>query len=252
MAREPCDRHAGRVDEGVRVRRKPAQDRENLAFSWPSMDLAGMTILDLLCLPGASGSREFWQSACNELATHSRVNSRVLGWPGLGGAAARPDVTGFDDLVRLVVDDCPEPTHIAAQSMGGVVALRAALERPECVRSLTLCATAGGVDMAAMGAADWREGASEWHDRRDPRWFLDDRTDLSERLSEIRVPTLLLWGDADPLSPVAVGEHLEERIPDAHLVVIDGGDHDFVKLHAERVAREIAAHLKRVAQCESP
>ena len=47
-----------------------------------------------------------------------------------------------------------------------------------------------------------------------PRWFLDDRTDLSLRLAELRMPVLLLlWGDADPISPVRVGQRLAQRLP---------------------------------------
>ncbi len=81
--------------------------------------------------------------------------------------------------------------------------------------------------VAALGAEDWRVE----HRRRSPgvpSWFVDEREDLAKRLPEIEVPVLLLWGDADPISPVAVGRRLAELFPRAELVVVPGGTHDLV------------------------
>jgi len=54
---------------------------------------------------------------------------------------------------------------------------------------------------------------------------------------------LLIWGDADPISPVAVGRHLEARIPNARLEIVPGGDHGLAGTHADLVASLIAHHL---------
>ena len=74
-------------------------------------------------------------------------------WPGLGAIPARADVDGFDDLVTLVLEKLDGPADIVAQSMGGVVALRVALEHPHLVRRLVLVATSGGVDSTRFGPA---------------------------------------------------------------------------------------------------
>jgi pimeloyl-ACP methyl ester carboxylesterase len=126
--------------------------------------------------------------------------------------------------------------------MGGVIAVRAALERPALVRHLVLSVTSGGVDMAALGAADWRRE----HQQRNPtapRWFVDEREDLTKRLPEVEIPVLLLWGDADPISPVAVGRRLAELFPRADLVVVPGGTHDLVLERAAEIAPRVEAHL---------
>jgi pimeloyl-ACP methyl ester carboxylesterase len=60
----------------------------------------------------------------------------------------------------------------------------------------------------------------------------------------IDAPTLLVWGDADPISPVGVGLHLERRMPNARLHVVPGGDHSLASNKAEAVAALIARHLK--------
>ncbi|HZV82058.1 MAG TPA: alpha/beta hydrolase, partial [Geobacteraceae bacterium] len=76
-----------------------------------------------------------------------------------------------------------------------------------------------------------------------PDWFVTDRVDLTDRLKELTMPVLLLWGDADPISPLAVGQRLAELLPRAELVVIKGGTHDLVAEHAPEVIPHIEAHL---------
>jgi pimeloyl-ACP methyl ester carboxylesterase len=51
------------------------------------------------------------------------------------------------------------------------------------------------------------------------------RADTRDLLPTIRVPTLLMWGDADARSPMAVAHQLHEAIPGARLVVIPGAGH---------------------------
>lgn len=74
-----------------------------------------------------------------------------------------------------------------------------------------------GVDsMSALGAQDWRPDCAAANPNL-PRWFLDDRTDLSARLAGLYMLVLLLWGDADPISPVRVGQRLAELLLRAEL-----------------------------------
>jgi pimeloyl-ACP methyl ester carboxylesterase len=54
---------------------------------------------------------------------------------------------------------------------------------------------------------------------------------------------LLLWGEADPISPVAVGERLAALLPQSRLQVIPGADHGLCLHHADQVAPLIDAHL---------
>jgi len=49
--------------------------------------------------------------------------------------------------------------------------------------------------------------------------------DLRDVLPRIEVPTLLLYGDADRRSPLAVAEDLHGRIPSSTLVVLPGAGH---------------------------
>ena len=194
----------------------------------------------ILFLPGAGGAPEFWQPVAALLPASTRYE--LLGWPGLGAQPHDPSVRGLDDLVRLVRDRMDEPVDVVAQSMGGVVAARLALEVPDKVRRLVLTVTSGGVDMTALGAADWRAD----YRRGNPQaaaWITEQRPSSDLPVERIAAPTLLLWGDDDPISPVAVGRHLHGRIPGARLHVVAGGRHDLARTHAAEVAPLIARHL---------
>ena len=49
--------------------------------------------------------------------------------------------------------------------------------------------------------------------------------DLSDRYAKIQQPTLLIWGDQDTETPLWMGRQMEKDIPDAGLVVLEGGTH---------------------------
>ena len=49
--------------------------------------------------------------------------------------------------------------------------------------------------------------------------------DLRENLGSIAQPTLVLHGDHDTLAPVAAGEHLGRKLPDARVAVLRGAAH---------------------------
>jgi pimeloyl-ACP methyl ester carboxylesterase len=193
----------------------------------------------VLFFPGASGAGQFWQPVADRLPGCEAV---LLDWPGCGHVPARPDVTGFAGLARLALEHVEGPVDVVAQSMGGIVAIQVALARPDAVRRLVLTATSGGVRLPDRGLADWREE----YRREYPRaadWVTRERVDLTDRIASIACPTLLVWSDADPISPLAVGQDLARRLPRAELVVIPGADHMFARDRAAEVAPHVARHL---------
>jgi pimeloyl-ACP methyl ester carboxylesterase len=199
-----------------------------------------VTIERVVFLPGASGDASFWAPVAERLP--SRLDRVLLAWPGLGNVPPRADVASFTDLVRLTLDTIDRNVALVAQSMGGVIAMLAVLERPERVRRLVLTATSGGVDVRRFGASDWRPDYRREYPGAAP-WIFEVSIDLTVRISTVTAPTLLLWGDDDPISPVTVGKHLASLFPHASLVVIPGGDHSFARDRADDVAPHIIRHL---------
>ena len=138
----------------------------------------------------------------------------TAGFVLLGAESAHASVNSLDDLVAMAASHVTEPVNIVAQSMGGVVAIRLALMFPDLVRRLVLAVTSGGVPVADLGGSDWRGDYFAAFPNA-AAWIATSVPDLSEAMQSIKAPTLLLWGNADPISPVAVGDRLASLIPDA-------------------------------------
>lgn len=194
----------------------------------------------LLFLPGALGKPDFWELLGREL----RVSARkiFMSYPGFGSAPADPSITCFGDLVDAVVSRINRPTALIAQSMGGVLAIEATIHKPSLVTHLVLIATSGGLDTSKVGAVDWRQEFRR-HNPDLPDWFESYSADLTSALKSIKVPVLLIWGDCDPLSPVAVGKTLATQFSNAQLHIVPGGEHDLAYKHAHLIAPLIEKHL---------
>jgi pimeloyl-ACP methyl ester carboxylesterase len=204
--------------------------------------IARMSARRILFLPGAGGDGRFWKPVADRLETSAE--KVLLDWPGLGHVPGSGPMNGFSDLVDRVVQELREPAHVVAQSMGGVVAVAAALRRPEEVERLVLTATSAGIDAARFRPHDWRPEYQRDFPRA-ARWVTESwmsAIDGSE-LRKIRCPVLLLWGDADPIAPVGLGKHLVSLLPAAQLVIVKGGDHSFAALRPAEVAPHVAKHL---------
>lgn len=70
--------------------------------------------------------------------------------------------------------------------------------------------------------------------------------DTYDRLPDIRVPSLVLHGDADQLVPTANGKLLAERIPDARLILYSGARHSFFTEYLAEASADLLAFTANV------
>ena len=190
-----------------------------------------------------------------------------------------------DDAIAVLDHAEVEQAHIVGASMGGAISQLLAVEHPERVRSLTLACTsctnhawrrellaewadtAQSEGMGAMTrqAARWMIGPRSFR-RLSPAlgWFgplalsrpshafagqvaailsIDDR--VASQLGQIEVPTLVMVGNQDILTPRGDAEELAELIPTAELVVISGAAHGFMIEHATTFNRVLIDFLGR-------
>jgi pimeloyl-ACP methyl ester carboxylesterase len=199
----------------------------------------------------------------------------ALDLPGHGQSALPPEPWGvaeYQAFVAAFMDELEiKRPAIVGHSNGGRIAIRMAATEPERAARLVLVDSAGirpkrtfryyrRVGMAKVGkyAARYlgkpgerlrarivgRVASTDYAAAGEMRPTLVRlvNSDLREYLSRISVPTLLVWGADDADTPVADGRLMEQLIPDAGLVVLEGAGHYSYIDQAARFAR-IASHF---------
>ena len=144
------------------------------------------------------------------LAEHHRV--LVPDLPGHGGTAPLPDVESLADLgghvAQVAEHERMLPAALVGYSMGGVVALRLAAERPEAVSRLALIASAGIVSLTRR-AGIWLDVVAAVR----PGRLVARVRDVVARRPNVRAGVFGYWGAEDPrsLAPEAVAGFLEAQ-----------------------------------------
>lgn len=196
---------------------------------------------NLIFLPGASGSTTFWYPLIEKLPQH--YHTKIIGYPGFGDTPESVEVKNFKDLTNYVLNQINDDSVIIAQSMGGIFAVAAALQKPQLVKGLVLIATSGGIDLSPFNVQDWREAYRQTF-LKYPDWFITTKVNYDKFLAEIDIDVLLIWGDQDPVSPVGVGTYLNQIFKSSTLHIVKGGDHQLAEKYADEVAIQIKGYLK--------
>ncbi len=75
-----------------------------------------------------------------------------------------------------------------------------------------------------------------------------DATGIREKLKQIKLPTLVLWGADDPLLPPSVATRVARAIPGARVVLIEGAGHAPMKDQPDRLVEAIADYMRSVCR----
>ena len=146
--------------------------------------------------------------------------------------------------------------HLLGNSLGGHVALVHVLKHPEKIKSLTLTGSSGLFENG-MGDSYPKRGDYEYIRKKTELTFYDPamatkelvdevfeitnnrlkvikiialaksaiRSNLGEELNQIKIPTLLIWGNNDTITPPFVGREFNRLIPNSELYFIDKCGH---------------------------
>ena len=164
---------------------------------------------------------------------------------------------------------------------GGLIGLRWGCDHPDAVSTLILSKAAGAVRTPGQGeqlvdnvtkqafATMMRDqGGRIPDDAMDEYWkaFMSPagRRGMLElyrsgdfeklqpyegQLEAMGAPALILWGENDPLAPVAAAHRFNREIPDSQVVILEGASHFLYDDEPARCAREIVAFLdSRIAR----
>jgi pimeloyl-ACP methyl ester carboxylesterase len=170
---------------------------------------------------GLSGAAANWVHVAPRLAARHRV--LVPDLPGHGGSGAlpaAPNLDAFAERVRRVAElEGMLPTTVVGHSLGGLVALRWAIRRPQDVLGLVL-AGAAGIGSGTRWAEFW---ISLFGITRPAKVIAPLRHAIGRHAS-LRRAIFTRWQVADPLSLAADAiEHLLVA-PPLHADVISAGE----------------------------
>ncbi len=229
----------------------------------------------LVLVHGAGGNLYHWPPGLRRLPNYDVY---ALDLPGHGKSEG-PGCRSIEEWVQVVHDWAQAlalpPFVIAGHSMGGAIAQTFALRYPAMLAGVILVATGARLrvhpdilqgirtDMAAVGekVVKWSYGqkATPAQKRRYLQHFLsvdkdvmyDDWAacnafDVRERLSEIKLPTLVVSGSMDVMTPEKYGRYMAERMPNADFALIEGGGHMLMQEQPQMLINAIRGFLDRL------
>lgn len=170
---------------------------------------------EVILLHGMKFSARTWQEVGTlERLAEAGCHGLALDLPGFGDSPAcetGPARLLCDFLARK---KCERPV-LVGPSMGGRISLEFALDHPRLLGGLVL--------VGAVGVQENRE-----------------------RLGDITLPTLIVWGGEDAISPLANGELLSREIGGSSLFVIDGAPHPCYLEQPDQWHRELIRFLEKI------
>jgi 3-oxoadipate enol-lactonase len=215
--------------------------------------------LPIIFLHGVGSGKSVWRPQLDHFGRERRVIA--FDYPGYGESEPAPEDTTRDDYAAAILSAMNElgvrRAHICGLSLGGVIAIALYDAAPDACASLILADTfavhpegkaiyersvAGSNDLRAMAGAridvllaqpadpEFRSETIETMAAIDSAayrigaravWLADQR----ERASLIAVPTLVLVGSQDLVTPYDLSAELSDLVPDARLQVIEGAGH---------------------------
>ncbi len=212
----------------------------------------------LVLVHGLGSSSEVWRDSMRLLARRYRVVALDL--PGYG-KSDKPHADYSIEYHAAALNDFIDAlgagkVTLVGNSMGGWISSITALNYPEKVSHLILVDSAGlrrdTVSPVNLNPATKEEMRplllalfanksfvtekmvnDQWEYHKDIRSTVQATLEslktklplLDDRLKNIRVPALIIWGRDDTLTPLAYAERFAEGMPGSKLVVIDSAGH---------------------------
>jgi len=209
----------------------------------------------LMLLHGLFGALSNFSGQIEYFRQHYKVVVPLL--PLLDLDLIHTSVGGLEKFVHKFIEHRDyKDIHLMGNSLGGHVALMYILRHPERIRSLTLTGSSGLFENG-MGDTYPKRGDYEYIRKKTELTFYDPnmaskelvdelyetvnvrlkaikiialaksaiRNNLGEEVSQIKQPTLLVWGNNDNITPPFVGREFNRLIPNSELHFIDRCGH---------------------------
>ena len=191
----------------------------------------------VIFLHGTPGSAENWSDFLDQVPDGLEYIS--IDRPGFGDSEPDEAVTSFEDQVRafvpLLVEKQGKKPIIVGHSMGGTLAVLAALRYPEKIYGIVVV---GGALDPDLEEVMWFQNFGRNIDFIIPRIFANSNRELidyenelrkfTDDMGEIKLPVVIVHGTEDSLVPYANVKFMKEKLINAaplEIIRLEGDDH---------------------------
>ncbi|GAB6178700.1 alpha/beta hydrolase [Desulfotomaculum defluvii] len=207
----------------------------------------------LLFVHGAGGSHQNWHFQLAHMSEDYLLIALDLPGHGLSEGNALDRIEAYSQFIKdfseLVLDT---PFFLVGHSMGGAIAMDFAFNYPQKLAGLILVGTGSRLRVMPQLLETFKNNehflglekflystdtqpatllrAKEEMESVHPSVFFADFTacnlfDATDRLENIKVPTLVISADMDVMTPIKYGQYLANKIPNSRMKIIAGAGH---------------------------
>ena len=223
----------------------------------------------MLFVHGAGGNHEIWENQ-----TKYFRNAIAIDLPGHDVGEGKRTIEEYVEDVRRFCDQKSLKNFVmVGHSMGGAITLKFALTYPEYLKAIVLVSTGAKLRVAPIVFEEIKRDYNNFLElmkeyaflNKTPSWVKDkavklmrsvkpqvvygdfeacDKFDVMGSLDRINLPTLIICGRDDLLTPVKYSEYLRAHIRNSELRVIDDAGH-MVMLEKPQEFNEILENFLR-------
>ena len=204
-------------------------------------------------------------------------NSKAIDLPGHPDGVPCDSIEGYVEWVRgFVKARRYKDVVLCGHSMGGAIAQMYALKYPEELNGLILIGTGAklkvdpgyidGLRSSTGGPIEWVDSQKRFFSGVEPDLYqllvqraaqigpdvglndllCCDKFDVLSQISRISLPTEIIAGSMDQLTPVKFSDYLASNIVNSEEYVVQGGDHFLQLQHYREVNGRIEKFLQRL------
>ena len=232
--------------------------------------------LGIIFVHGSGGTHEVWKKQMNNIA----AKVVVVNLPGHleAHSAEMPDMETYVSAINKLLDNLKfDKVFLAGHSMGGAVALSYYLKHSDKVNGLILIGTGARLrvlpailELSKTSLSEMIKftGKIAYHKEsvlknsqliEDHRkeilqnapqivhndYMICNNFDIMDKLEEIKVPTLIICGDDDKMTPVKYSKYMHDHINSSEMHIVEKAGHMVMLEQADIVNKLINEFLAR-------